>query len=128
MTPVRLEPTAPRSRVKHSTTIDQNRIYTLVKAAAVICTRPSSDAYILRSCRNVLCSRRNPSPGVSNSPVNRGSYRRAHVLLDLLNEGKEIKCQAYRKEIKCEACRSFNLFFAASLINSIMYRRKNVKF
>ena len=35
-----------------------------------------------------------------------------HVLLDLLNEwGKEIKCEAYR---------AFFLFFATSLINSII--------
>ena len=32
----------------------------------------------------------------------------AHVLLNLLNE------------IKCEACRAFYLFFATSLINSII--------
>ena len=36
----------------------------------------------------------------------------AHVLLNLLNE--------LGKEIKCEACRAFYLFFATSLINSIM--------
>ena len=36
-----------------------------------------------------------------------------HVLLNLLNElGK--------KGIKCEACRAFYLFFATSLINSII--------
>ena len=45
--------------------------------------------------------------------LNRGSYMSAHVLLNLLNElGK--------KEIKCEACRAFYLFFATSLINSII--------
>ena len=36
----------------------------------------------------------------------------AHVLLNLLNE--------LGKKIKCEACRAFNLFFATSLINSIL--------
>ena len=36
----------------------------------------------------------------------------AHVLLNLLNE--------LGKEIKCEACRAFYLFFAMSLINSII--------
>ena len=37
----------------------------------------------------------------------------AHVLLNLLNElGK--------RDIKCEACRAFYLFFATSLINSII--------
>ena len=36
----------------------------------------------------------------------------AHVLLNLLNK--------LRKEIKCEACRAFYLFFATSLINSII--------
>ena len=36
----------------------------------------------------------------------------AHVLLNLL---KEIE-----KEIKCEVCRAFYLFFATSLINSII--------
>ena len=37
----------------------------------------------------------------------------AHVLLNLLNE-------MWGKEIKCEACRAFYLFFATSLINSII--------
>ena len=36
----------------------------------------------------------------------------AHVLLNLSNE--------LGKEIKCEACRAFHLFFATSLINSIL--------
>ena len=36
----------------------------------------------------------------------------AHVLLNLLNESG--------KEIKCEACRAFYLFYAISLINSII--------
>ena len=36
----------------------------------------------------------------------------AHVLLNLLNE--------LGKRDKCEACRAFNLFFATSLINSII--------
>ena len=36
----------------------------------------------------------------------------AHVLLNLLNE--------WGNEIKCEACRAFYLFFATSLINSII--------
>ena len=36
----------------------------------------------------------------------------AHVLLDLLNE--------LRKRDKSEACRAFYLFFATSLINSII--------
>ena len=36
----------------------------------------------------------------------------AHVLLNLLNE--------LRKDIKCEACRAFYLFFATSLVNSII--------
>lgn len=38
-------------------------IYTFAKAAAVICTRPSSEAYILRSCRYVLCNLSKPQPG-----------------------------------------------------------------
>ena len=42
----------------------------------------------------------------------RGSYMSAYVLLSLLNE--------LEKEIKCEACRAFYLFFATSLINSII--------
>ena len=42
----------------------------------------------------------------------RGSCMSAHVLLNLLNE--------LGKEIKCEACRAFYLFFATSLINSII--------
>ena len=37
----------------------------------------------------------------------------AHVLFILLNKLGE-------KEIKCEACRAFYIFFAASLINSII--------
>ena len=36
----------------------------------------------------------------------------AHVLLNLLNK--------LGKEIKCEACRVFYIFFAMSLINSII--------
>ena len=59
----------------------------------------------------------------------------AHVLLNLLNElGKRDKMQLAEhfisfsqrvntscgKEIKCKACRAFYLFFATSLINSII--------
>ena len=40
----------------------------------------------------------------------------AHVLLNLLNK--------LGKEIKCEACGAFNLFFATSLINSIIQEHK----
>ena len=47
-----------------------------------------------------------------NTWINRGSYMSAHVLLNLLNE--------LRKEIKCEAYQTFYLFFATSLINSII--------
>ena len=36
----------------------------------------------------------------------------AHVLLNYLT--------SWGKEIKCEACRAFYLFFATSLINSII--------
>ena len=36
----------------------------------------------------------------------------AHVLLNLLT--------SWGKEIKCEACRAYYLFFATSLINSII--------
>ena len=36
----------------------------------------------------------------------------AHVLLNLLNK--------LGKDIKCKACRAFYLFFAMSLINSII--------
>ena len=42
----------------------------------------------------------------------RGSFMNAHILLNLLNK--------LGKEIKCEACRAFYLFFATSLINSII--------
>ena len=40
----------------------------------------------------------------------------AHALLNLLN--------ALGKEIKCEACRAFYLFFATSLLNSIIQEHK----
>ena len=40
----------------------------------------------------------------------------AHVLLNLLKE--------FRKEIECEACRAFYLFFATSLINSIIQEQE----
>ena len=40
----------------------------------------------------------------------------AHVLLYLFNE--------FNKEIKYEACRAFYLFFATSLINSIVQEHK----
>ena len=52
----------------------------------------------------------------SGSEINRGSYMSAHVLLNLSNE--------LGKEIKCEACRAFYLFFATSLINSIIQEYK----
>ena len=42
----------------------------------------------------------------------RGSYMSAHVLFILLNE--------LRKSNKWEACRAFDLFFATSLIKSII--------
>ena len=41
----------------------------------------------------------------------------AHVLFNLLNE--------LGKKIKCEACRAFYLFFATSLINSIIQSTNN---
>ena len=44
----------------------------------------------------------------------------AHVLLNLLNE--------LRKRDKMQACRAFYLFFATSLINSILMEHKNVRF
>ena len=44
--------------------------------------------------------------------IYRGSYMSAHVLLNLLNE--------LGKRDKCKACRAFYLFFATSLINSII--------
>ena len=44
--------------------------------------------------------------------MNRGSYNGAHVLLNLLNE--------LGKEIKYVTCRAFYLFFATSLISSII--------
>ena len=44
--------------------------------------------------------------------LHRGSYMSAHVLFILLND--------WGKEIKCEACRAFYLFFATSLLNSII--------
>ena len=43
----------------------------------------------------------------------RGSYISAHVLLNSLNELE-------KKEIKFKACLVFYLFFATSLINSII--------
>ena len=44
--------------------------------------------------------------------INRGSYMSAHVLLISINE--------LGKQIKCKACQAFFLFFAMSLINSII--------
>ena len=44
--------------------------------------------------------------------INRGSYKSAHVLLNLLNELG--KCD------KCQACRAFYHFLSTSLINSII--------
>ena len=49
---------------------------------------------------------------ISEKKIYRGSYMSAHVLLNLLNE--------LGKRVKCEACRAFYLFFATSLINSII--------
>ena len=48
--------------------------------------------------------------------VNRGSYMSVHVLLT-----------SWGKEIKCEACRSFYIFFATRLINSII-QEQNFRF
>ena len=47
---------------------------------------------------------------------NSGSYISAHNLLKLLNE--------LRKRPKCEIYRAFYLFFATSLINSIIQEHK----
>ena len=44
--------------------------------------------------------------------IHRGSYMSAHVLLNLLNK--------LGIRVKCKACRAFYLFFATSLINSII--------
>ena len=44
--------------------------------------------------------------------IYRGSYRSAHVLLNLLNE--------LGKSDRCEACRAFDIFFATNLIDSII--------
>ena len=49
--------------------------------------------------------------------VYRESYMSAHVLLNLLNE---LRKRDKMLGIKCEACRAFYLFFATSLINSII--------
>ena len=46
---------------------------------------------------------------IEKKKVNRVSYMRAHVLLNLLNE--------LEKAIKCEDCRAFYLYYATSLIN-----------
>ena len=51
---------------------------------------------------------------VTTYVINRGSYMSARVLL-IFN----IK-QVGGKEIKCKACRAFYLFFAMSLMNSII--------
>ena len=50
------------------------------------------------------------------SVIHRGSNMSAHVLFNLLNE--------LVKKIKCEACRAFYLFFATSLINSIIQEQE----
>ena len=44
--------------------------------------------------------------------IYRQSYMSVHVLLNLFS--------SWVKEIKCEACQAFYLFFATSLINSII--------
>ena len=48
--------------------------------------------------------------------IHRGSYMSAHVLLNLLNE--------FGKRDKCEACRAYYLFFAMSLLNSLIQEHK----
>ena len=50
---------------------------------------------------------------VQISKIYRGSYMSAHASLNLLNELR-------KKEIKCEVCLAFYLFFATTLINSII--------
>ena len=58
---------------------------------------------------NMICTR------------NKGSYMSVHVLLNLLNELRERdKMRGLPSKIKCEAYRVFYLFFASSLINSII--------
>ena len=47
-----------------------------------------------------------------NNFIDRGPYMSTYVLLNLLNE--------LEKEIKCEECLAFYLFFATSLIKSII--------
>ena len=47
------------------------------------------------------------------SVIHKGSYMSTHVLLNLLNK--------LGKVIKCEACQGYYLFFATSLINSIIH-------
>ena len=51
--------------------------------------------------------------GEARDEIYRGSYMSAHVLLNLLNE-------LIKKEMKYEAFQALYLFFATSLINSIM--------
>ena len=67
----------------------------------------------------------NPSLGLSevlsslsfpSIVTNRGFYMSAHGLLNLLN--------GLGNRDKCEACRAFYLFFAMSLINSIIQEHK----
>ena len=66
----------------------------------------------LNARENLILLRVNPRIGDVSLVGYRGSYMSAHVLLNLLNE--------LGKVIKCEACRAFYLFFATSLINSII--------
>ena len=58
----------------------------------------------------IMCARRYVLFNLNE--LNRGSYMSAHVSLNKLNE--------LGKEVKCKACRAFYLFFATSLINSII--------
>ena len=53
----------------------------------------------------------------ATSIINRGSYRSAHVLLNLV-------LLSWGKEIKCEACQAFYRFFPTSLINTIIQEHK----
>ena len=95
---VRLKPAALRSRVKHST------------------NEPLPSQKYIEHIKNTK------TQNVSNRENilelgNRGFYMSDHVLLNLLSE--------LGKRDNCEACRAFYLFFATSLINSIIQKHES---
>ena len=75
-----------------------------------------NDNVPFKLCAIFTCStssKVNVGVSLTSWTLNRGSYISAHCFIEFIK-------QDGGKKIKCEACRAFYLFFATSLINSII--------